>query len=159
MSADASDILAATDVVDDIAEQSDSFDPETTVGMLEAIGQLERSIRTAKSMLRTQLISQLESPKQIGSKIYAVVDEYKTRPEHEVIRARIISRAAGLDSIAAAATYVYDRMMALFVAPSSEPKTGGLKQLELSKKMATRQEFVGKALQVIDTAGGVDDDD
>jgi hypothetical protein len=147
------DIQAVTDVVTLVTDQSDSFTMEAGIDMLAALAELKKQVTTAASMIEMHLCSILESPRVIDGKKYEVKSAGKWRPDHNLVNASV-KRASIADHNGETRTS-YDAveeamaiMHALYVSPSSMPKTGALERLGLGKDDVASFERTGIRLSV-----------
>lgn len=143
----AHDIEAMIDVLNDVDEGSDSLSIEEAVEKLDALKEVMVSLRMTISLIETQLVNTLESPRVIDGNLYEVrKSDGKWRPDHMPVDAAVVKTAAvNTDtgemrtSFAAAETAV--KIMAdLYRAASTMPKTGALDKLGLKKWDVAEQE-------------------
>lgn len=152
------DIEAFSDVLDLIAEQSDEFDIDHAAALHVALKKMETKVASTRGLIETQL-----RKLQDGAKVSKTSDGLKVttspikkkRPDHSKIRAKVIRRsllddngerlALPEDAVEQAVEFVY----ALFVAPSTEPKTEGLARIGMTKAEATLEEITGHKTEVM----------
>jgi hypothetical protein len=133
------DIAAMCDVLDDLTERTDTMSADQAVALMHAVTEMGTKVKALEGLLRTRLIVTLEGqPKRIGNTTYIPEATGKYETNHGKIRSRVASLASvdadgELLPARAAADRAVDFMVKLFVAPSSEPKIGGLKELGLVK--------------------------
>jgi hypothetical protein len=157
------DVEAAGDVFDKVAEGSDDITKaEDAIAMLEELGRVMNKIQSARSMVKTQLQKLLDSPVQIGGKVWLMQNEYKQRPDHEAVRKAILGLATvnedgEVRSAGEAAVMAYELTKRCYIEPSGLPKVEGLKRLGLDRAAVTHKELVGKKVTAIDVQG--DDDE
>lgn len=156
------DVAATGDVFDAVAELSDSYTVEEAIAMREALNQARGQLDAAVGLVNTQIRQLLDSPRQVGSKLYFLADDGKYRPDHKVIRAAIVSRSVAdengeLRTPDVAAALAYELTMRTFVMPSSKPKKDGLDRLGLTMRAACNWEKTGTRVQVRELEGPEDE--
>lgn len=147
------DVAAAGDVFDAVAEASDSLTIEDAIAYSQALAAAQVKLRDAIGLIDTQLRKLLDSPRQVGSKVYMVKADGKWRPEHDVIKKAIISRSitdnnGALLSPAQAAERAVTFTYAAFVSASMMPKLSALEKFGLEKKDVARWEKTGTKVVV-----------
>jgi hypothetical protein len=141
------DLLATLDVLADIDERSDSMGIEDAVAMREAVVALMSAARMTLSLIDTQLVNTLESPREIGSMRYEVrKSDGKWRPDHSKVNA-VVKRNAAVDPVTGEMFDCFDAaeravkiMEDLYVSASTMPKVGALDKLGLRKWDVADQE-------------------
>lgn len=151
------DVQAAADVMQQLYNEADSLDAETAIDMLMATRALIVQCKAAESELSTRALRQLEQPRLIGDRVWRKVKKYTKRYDQERISGRVVTLAAvdgnGEMLSAMDATQRAVRMMqALYVAPSTTPKTGGLKAVGFDLGDVMSEEFKEWALDDIKLA-------
>jgi hypothetical protein len=148
------DIQAITDVVTAYTNESDSLTVEQGVEFLDVLNELKRTVTAAISMTEMQMCSILESPRIMNGKQYEVKSAGKWRPDHSSVKAAV-KRASVADpetgemrTVFDAADQAMELMYALYVAPSTMPKTGALEKLGLDKGDVGHYERSGIRLSV-----------
>lgn len=145
------DVLAAADVLHDVDEASDSLSIEDAVAYREAVTSLMAAARMTLALIDTQLVTTLESPREINGMRYEVKpSDGKWRPDHSKVAARVkqyalVDMETGEMRDAPAAV---DRAMLimedLYVAKSTMPKVGALEKLGGTKKWDVAEQEPGK---------------
>lgn len=150
------DVMAMTDVLSDIDENTDSYDIEEAVEVREAVVALMSAARMTLALLDTQLVNILESPREINGIRYEVKkSDGKWRPDHSKVaaavkHASIVDSSTGeLFDARTAAERAINMMEDLYVAASTMPKVGALDKLGLKKWDVADQEPGKPALKVI----------
>ena len=147
------DILAMLDVVDDMAEDTDSLDVEAAILLRESVVELRRRANVLLGLIDTQLISTLESPREFNGQRYRIGKDGKWEPFHDKVVAAIkersvVDRETGeIRTPGHAAEEAIRLMAACYVAPSTFPKTGALEAMGLEKSDVGR--FDGKRQKVV----------
>jgi hypothetical protein len=148
------DIEAVGDVLDYVAEQSDSMEPDLAIQMINALNELERKLKMARSLCETQAKRTLEGkPIKVDGKVYAERDTGKWRPSQSRIRQAIVRNALADDqgrvvkSRQAVAERAVTIMYDLFVSPSTMPKVTGLKSLGLTNEDVADWDKTGTVLK------------
>jgi hypothetical protein len=139
-------VLAATDVLADVDENTDSMGIEEAVAMREAVVALMSAARMTLSLIDTQLVNTLESPREINSMRYEVKkSDGKWRPDHMPVDAAVV-RASFVDGNGEvrhprdAAEEAVKLMADLYRSASTMPKVGALDKLGLKKWDCATQE-------------------
>lgn len=134
------DVAAMIDVLDELAEKSDSMTVEEAVELRESIVELRQRAQTVLGLADTQLVTILESPREIGGNLYEVrQSDGKWRPLHTKVIARVKEVApfntdtGEILSPSEAAERAALLMSNLYVSPQGMPKVGALKALGLKK--------------------------
>lgn len=150
-----SDVLAAGDVLADINDASDSMDVETAVDFLEAITALKARVGETIEMLHVQLVSILESPREINGNRYEVrPSDGKWRPDHMLVHGEVKRRAlvdgetGELRDTPDAVEWAITKMHDLYASASTMPKVGALKSIGKEKWDVAEQEPGKKTLKV-----------
>lgn len=141
------DIRAAGDVLDDVAELSDSMTVEQAVAYREAANELWTKVKQTIGLLDTQLVTVLESPRAFNGMLYEVMQsDGKWRPDHmlvdqEVQRQSLINMETGeFRDPTEAVQAAMETMSDLYRSAQTMPKVGGLKKLGLNKWDVADQE-------------------
>jgi hypothetical protein len=153
------DLQAATDIVNDAAQASDSFTVEECLGTLETLKTLKSAVNDAISFVETQLKSRLDSPVQVGDTVYALKPAGKWRPDHDRIKSMIakwsvvdLSTGETFDrdtAVSRAISLCYDA----FVAPSTMPKQGILTALGVDKRDIAAWQRTGTDIATMEVMG------
>ena len=141
------DIRAAMDVLADVDENSDSLDVETAVAYREALQEMMGRLRMTLSLIDTQLVNVLESPRPINGNLYEVrKSDGKWRPDHMLVD-NAVRRVSAIDPETGEmfkAGEALDRCIAimadLYRSASTMPKVGALDKLGLKKWDVAEQE-------------------
>jgi hypothetical protein len=148
------DIRAAIDVLVELQNDSDSLDIESAVAHREAVNELMTAVRTTLALIDTQLVSILESPREINGNRYEVrKSDGKWRPDHSKVQGAVKKAAIVDDNGEVRDTYdAVDRAMIamedLYVSASTMPKVGALDRLGLKKWQVASQEPGQRVLKV-----------
>jgi hypothetical protein len=141
------DVAAMLDVIDDMVEQTDSLGVEDGIKMREAIVELRRRANVLLGLIDTQLISILESPREVNGVRYEVrKSDGKWRPDHSkvvpVVRtnAMVDLETGEIHEGASAVERAISIMEDLYVSPSTMPKVGALEKIGLKKWDVADQE-------------------
>lgn len=151
------DLQAVGDVVDWVAEQTDSMTLEEAVTIGEALRELSTKIALAKALCETQVKTLLDGqPARVGDKVIVERKTGKWRPDQSRIKRRVVGMA-GCDPSTGelrtgpqAAEAAVDLMYALFVSPSQMPKQGGMQKLGIDTPDIAEWEVTGSELKVVD---------
>lgn len=147
------DLQAIGDIADWLIEESDSLPTDRAIELLEACTVAAAKLKMAMSMLQSQALSTIEQPILIGRVAWAKKPTFKQRPNQSLIAATVIDFAARPDNNGEvptaheAATTATNLMRGLYVSPSTVPKVGGVKDLDLEMSDVTREEHVGFELK------------
>lgn len=151
------DLQAVGDVVDWVAEQTDSMTLEEAVTIGEALRELTAKIALAKALCDTQVKTLLDGqPARVGDKIIVERKTGKWRPDQNRIKRRVVGMAGCNPSTGElrtgpqAAEAAVDLMYALFVSPSQMPKQGGMQKLGIDTPDIAEWEITGSELKVVD---------
>ena len=154
------DLLAISDVLDALAEESDSLSLEDAIVLTETLDQLQSVLRRTQSMVDTQRITLLEQPTVVGGRRYVPAVKYVERWEHYRIAKMITDRVRvdretgeirGADEAVAQALRYFIR---IYLSESTKAKKGELQKLlgigdaeaeNLSRKVAN-----GRTVNVYD---------
>lgn len=157
------DVEATGDIFGAVAEMSDDLAVEQCIEFMEALRKARSQLDDALAMLETQLRQRLDSPVRIGTKIWALKDAGKWRPDHEVVRKEILRQAVAdengeIRTAKEAATLAYELTKRCYIEPSGLPKISGLERLGLDRAKSSHWEKKGTKIEVIDLKGPGDDD-
>lgn len=151
------DLQAVGDVVDWVAEQTDSMTVEEAVTIGEALKDLAAKITIARTLCDTQVKTLLDGqPARIGDKVIVERQTGKWRPDQTRIKRRVVGMAScdpttgELRTASEAADAAVNLMYALFVSPSQMPKQGGMQKLGIDTPDIAEWEITGSELKVID---------
>ena len=151
------DLEAIGDIADWIIEESDSLSTEKSVELLVALRMALNKMKLAVDMLEAQALRTIEQPVVMDNRVWAKKPSFKKRPDFTVIAARVVSTAIEPDHETGemrtpeeAAERAVRIMRALYVSPSTVPKTTGVRNLGLEMDDITREEHVGFELRRTD---------
>jgi hypothetical protein len=155
------DVEAAGDVFAALAEASDDLSAEEAICYMEALRAASEQLKAAISLVETQLKKLLDSPKQIGDKVWVTKPTGKYRPDHAKVRRHVLRVAVAdengeIRSAEDAAKVAYELMYGLYVQESALPKVSGLEQLGLDRVSTSRWENTGTKIETIDLKGPED---
>lgn len=157
MTVTTADLQAVGDVLDWVAEESDSMTIEEAMAVLETLVEVGKKLAMAKALCETQIKTLLDGqPAKVGDKIVVERQTGKWRPDQGRIKRRVVGMA-GCDPSTGelrtgpqAAEAAVDLMYALFVSPSQMPKQGGMQKLGIDTPDIAEWEITGSELKVID---------
>lgn len=147
------DLQAVGDVAALLAEQADSLSAQQAVELLHAARLADKALKMAIDMLEARAMQQIEQPILVGNTVWAKKPSYKKRPDQKLIQRVVIAKASQPDEDgvaptaheAATAATLY--MAALYVSPSTLPKTGGVNGLGLGLGDVVNDQHVGFELK------------
>ena len=149
------DITTTLDVLSDLDEESDSLSIEDATAALEALTEVMVGLRMTISLVETQLVNTLESPRVINGNLYEVKqNDGKWRPDHmpvdiAVKEAAVLDKETGELRAPRPAVEEAIRIMAdLYRSAKTMPKVGGLDRLDLKKWDIAEQEKGKPTLKV-----------
>jgi len=158
MTVTTADLQAVGDVLDWVAEQTDSMTIEEAMALIDVLAEIGKKVTMAKSLCETQVKTLLDGqPAKIGDKVVVERQTGKWRPDQTRIKRRVVGMSGcdpstgELRSGTQAAEAAVDLMYALFVSPSQMPKQGGLQKLGIDTADIAEWEITGSELKVIDT--------
>ena len=157
MTVTTADLQAVGDVLDWVAEQSDSMTVEEAMALIDVLAEIGKKVTMAKSLCESQVKTLLDGqPAKIGDKVVVERQTGKWRPDQTRIKRRVVGMA-GCDPATGelrtgpqAAEAAVDLMYALFVSPSQMPKQGGMQKLGIDTVDIAEWEHTGSELKVID---------
>jgi len=151
------DIDAMCDVLAQLEEISDSLDVDQAIAFKNAVGRVVAKAQSTLGLLRTQAITTIsDAPDRAvvrDGTVYAVKDTGKWRPDQNLIRRVVASKAVAsgddgeMVSAFEAAARAVDMMYSLYVAPKDMPKATGLTSLGLEKSDVAHWEKTGTELE------------
>lgn len=164
----AADILAAGDVVDQLAEVSDEMSFELTVELDEALAALARKVAGARGLLTTRQLQVLEAGAKTlpDGRVFVAVPDFAERFDHDAIGQAVVDHAVrqatdtetGEIIPKRAAEAAVAALLGIYTAPATKAKVTPLKELVDVKKVRKR-ENKGRRVQVLDSRIPEDDDD
>lgn len=149
----AADLQAINDVVQLLAESSDSLTTEQAIELIEAARKAQQSLKAAIEMLEAQAISTIERPLLMGNVVWTKVPSVKKRPVPNIIDKAVLTFSAHPDGDGVmptayeAAQTAINMMKGLYVSPSTVPKVGGVKALGLDMGDVCTEEHTGYELK------------
>lgn len=133
------DFIAMQDVLNELAEDSDSLSADEAIAALEALGELASVLKRTTSMVETALRQQLEGvegrTRVLAGRAYSLAPKGKWRYRHREILHRIADHAAmpnadGEVPTAREAAIIAARLtQGIYASDSTVPKTTGLRAL------------------------------
>lgn len=155
-------------VVGEITERADDTPFEEAVELVDELTRVAAAVKDAITMLNGSILKQLEGgSRQIGTRVYAVMQDSAKRTDHTAVRLAVINHAmeeatdasTGVVMARRAVGVAVNDMMHLYVPQSRVATTGGLKRIGASPKAVNYYENKGKKLTVVDLAMPKDNDD
>lgn len=152
------DIEAAADTFAAVAEGSDDLSLEDALSHLAALKVAEQRLKEAKGLVETQVRKLLDSPRTVDGVHYYMKADGKWRPNHNVVRAKVISRCAAdsngeMRPTPDALAMAWSLFMKLYVSPSDLPKVTALAELGLKTEDIAEWESKGQKI-VAEQLGG-----
>lgn len=152
------DLEAIGDIADWLIEASDGLPIDKTIELLEASLAATAKMKMACDMLQAQALAIIEQPVVIGKTVWSKKRIIKRRPNQSRIAAHVVVDATGIDQATGemrnsveAAERAVNLMRALYVSPSTVPKTGGVEKLGLTMADVCENEHTGYELRRIET--------
>jgi hypothetical protein len=150
------DIEAIGDVLDWLAEQSDSLTVEAAIALAAALGDIGKKVAMAKALCETQAKKLLDGqPIKVGDTVYVEKDTGKWRPNQPRIRNVIVGRSIyddngeRIDDTTEVARRAVSLMYDMFVSPSQMPKAGAMKTLGIANADVADWEKTGSELKAL----------
>lgn len=143
------DILAMCDVADQLAGEAADLAADDALALLEAVQVAVAALKNAESYLKSRAITTIEQPILVGHTAYSKVAVTKQRPDQALIKRAVVSLAASPDeegeapTAGDAAQRAVDLMAAMYVSPSTLPKVGGLRAMNLELSDVCSDEHTG----------------
>lgn len=153
MNVSAPDILAFTDVLNELAEEADGASLPRLLELEDALVEVARMLKNTQSLITTAMLQQTREPRRVGSTIYHAETVGKWRPDHRAIRNKVIGRAVYDDDGELihepyiAATRAVEICYSMFVSPSSMPKKEGLREIGVEPPEVAEWENTGFELK------------
>lgn len=157
------DFLAMSDVLNGLAEESDSLSADEAIAAMEALRELQSVVRRTESMVETALRRHLESgSRELGGRMYGLGKKGEWRFRQRDILARIADSAAmpnveGEVPTAHEAALIAARLtQGLYASRTTKPKSTGLKALGFNppapgvKTDVADWEMTGTEIKVVD---------
>lgn len=152
------EVRSMADVIGGLTADLDSLPLEDAIALLDALGELKRSVNAAHAAVEVALTARLDEPHIIEGKRYEVTRAGKWRPQHPTIKRLLIGwalvdRDTGEafereQAVQRAVELTYDA----FVAPSAMPKKRLLEALGVDTPDVASWEDTGPKLVVTDVA-------
>lgn len=147
------DVAAMADVLDDLAEHFEEYSLEHLLALRDALVELAKQTGRINSLIKSQLLVLAKEPVRTrdGRVLYSEPDG-KYRPDHDKIKAAIVSRAVfddngeTISNPTIVAVRAVDLAYKCFVAPSDMPKKGGLAAIDRRSTQVADWEQTGYKL-------------
>lgn len=158
------DIAAFLDVLVDLQCEAGDMTLGRTVEMLDALDGVAARLKAVTGAVKTQQLLLTKEPVVHAGTVYASKPTGKWRPDKPKIRRQVIGKATHtkdgepITDPEVVAGNVYDLMAALYVSPSTEPKSGGIELLGVKKKELMHWQHTGHEV-VTKPLGEVGDDE
>lgn len=129
------DLLAISDVLDTLAEESDSLSLEDSIVLAETLNLLHSVLRRTASLVETQRLRLLEQPTVVGGRRYVPATKYIDRWEHDRIAKMIadkvkVDRETGeIRSVDEAVAMALHHFIRIYLSNSDKAKKGELERL------------------------------
>lgn len=130
------DFIAMQDVLNGLAEDSDSLSADEAIAALEALGELASVLKRTESMVETALRRHLEGgSRELGGRMYGLGKKGEWRFRHRDVIARVAEVASTpnvdgeVPTARDAAISAARTMLALYASDSTKPKATALKAL------------------------------
>lgn len=129
------DLLAISDVLDALAEESDSLSLEDSIVLAETLNLLHSVLRRTSSMVETQRLRLLEQPTVVEGRRYVPAVKYTERWEHARVAKMIadkvrVNRETGeIRSVDEAVAMALHHFIRIYLSDSTKAKKGELKRL------------------------------
>jgi hypothetical protein len=127
------DLIAAMDVFDRLAEESDSLPRDDAIVMMETLRNVHSALRRCESMIETQVMRLLEQPAIVGGRRYKRADRYAKRFDHYKI-ARMVADHVRVDHDTGelrdsreAVARALNLFIQIYCSDSTEAKQGALR--------------------------------
>lgn len=162
----AEDFVALPQMVSDWADDIDTDEGGPGFEELHAgfrfMEKMRRAMAELAVALEGKMLSRVEqAPKMTDDgRVYALDNDYKDRPEQDVIDAHFVHWMEKQFDIPQETAYKIIRVLLhdTYVSPSTLPKATGLKTIGLSRGKALRSEFTRKKLTIVDHGPARDED-
>lgn len=161
------DLLAFLDVLDGLDEEASPTDGsvsgmsvERAAMLIEALEDIRKRAGATIALLESRALIQLEGqPRIIGTKAYSRKPNRKKRPNHSAIGQSVRQYAVAREDgevlpVFVAVDRAISAMAALYVAPTTVPKVGGLQLIGLSEKDAVEWVTLNYELKVTELGEG-----
>jgi hypothetical protein len=159
VSHNAGDFHAMEDVLNELADDSDSLSADEAMAAIEALGQLASVVKRTTSLVETALRRHLEAggPRQLGGRAYVLKDAGKWRDNHLAFRKAIIDDACRPDTTTGelptardAATLAANAMFEAYLSQSSKIKESALEMYGFTRPQISTWEKTGSKIEVVD---------
>ena len=153
------DVEATGDVFVALGELSDSLSMEDAIAYKEALGRVKKVLEGVIGLVNTQIIRTLDSPVQVGNRIWYTADDGKWRPDHAEVRKLVVDEVSKPDvngevpTARDAATQAFELAKILYVMPGTMPKKAGLDRLGVARNRVARWEKTGTKIETKDLEG------
>ena len=154
------DFIAMQDVLNELANDSDSLSPDEAIAALEALRDLQSVVRRTESMVETALKGHLEDgTRELGGRVYALKADGKWRYRHDDIDRAVLAKAKYLSTdhetgevdYELVPIFVIKLMAGLYRSTSTVPKKYALKAIGVDDTPKVADwEHTGKKIEIID---------
>lgn len=157
------DIAAFRDVLGDIDNGAGEMLLQQAIDMHSTLDATRLKLKATMDLVYTRILNLTKEPVRVDGGMAVSKPTGKWRPVKARIREAVVMRSAYdengelIEDARAAAERAIDLMWAMYVSPSSVPKTTALEQMRLSKKDVLKWQHTGNEL-VVKPLGEVDDD-
>lgn len=149
------DIAAFDDVLADLEDEADEMTLQRALDMHSTLEETGRKLKATISSIYTRVLNLTKEPVRVtgGMAVAQQTGKWRPRPLAEIRRA-VVARAAydqkgeRIDSPEEAAARAFDLMAAMYVAPSTVPKTGALEEMGMTKKDVAVWKHTGHELKI-----------
>lgn len=150
------DLQAIGDIARWLTEQADDLSAEQAVELIREAKLARKALDDAIAMLEAQAKKLIEQPILVGHTVWSKAPTMKKRPDQALIATVVVSTSCAPDDNGElphprdAAQMAVDKMVALYVSPSTVPKIGGVKALGLRIDDVTIEEHTGFELKQVE---------
>ena len=131
------DLLAALDVVSELAREAESVPLDDAIALRHVLGQLSDEVKRANALLEVAITGQLEQPRALEGTFYEVRDKNVIRFHHDEIARHVLDRIrvelsnpeTGEIPDMEPAEKAWRAFMIIYLSGSSEAKKSALKSL------------------------------
>lgn len=157
------DIAAFDDVLGDLEGEADDMGLQRALDMHDTLEATRLKLKATMGSIYTRILNLTKEPVRVDGGVAVSKPTGKWRPLKANIREAVVMRSAYdtngelIANPRAAAERAIELMWAMYVSPSTIPKSGALEQMKLEKKDVMKWQQTGNEL-VIKTIDEVDDD-
>jgi hypothetical protein len=131
------DLLAALDVISEVAREAEGVPLDDAIALRHVLGQLADETKRANMLLETAMTAQLEQPRAVDGVFYEVKDKGVTRFDHDEIarhvldriRVELVDHETGEIPDMEPAEKAWRAFKIIYLSGSSSAKQSALKQL------------------------------